>query len=76
MSQFEQIVSNLSMTRERLESRISNERHRKDIFSRQLQDLLEKQRLYNRAIEKFKKECTKNHLLQEKINISNKNDAK
>lgn len=64
------------MTSERLESRISNERHRKDILSRQLQDLLEKQRLYNRAIEKFKKECTKNHLLQEKINLSNKNDAK
>jgi hypothetical protein len=68
LAQFESIIHNLVQARSRIESRISQEKDKKDQLNRQLQDYLEKQRLYNKLIDKFKKECTKSQVLQDELN--------
>lgn len=68
LSQFQSILQNLVQARTRIETRISMEKDKKEQLNRQLQEYLEKQRMYNKLIEKFKKECTRNQVLQEKVN--------
>lgn len=63
MSQFEQIVASLAQTRSRLESKYASEQAKRDSISRSYQDLIERQRLYQRLIEKFRKECTRQEIL-------------
>ena len=67
ISQFESIIHNLFQAKTRIESRICQEKDKKEQLSRQLQDYLEKQRLYNKLIDKFKKECTRSQVLQDKV---------
>ena len=63
MTQFEQIVSSLTQTRSRLESKLTAEQVKRDAISRSYQELIERQRLYQRVIEKFKKECSRHEIL-------------
>lgn len=70
LSQFEQIVGSLMQTRSRLESRIASEQVKRDSVSRSYQDLIERQRLYQRVIEKFKKECTRHEILSSNLTAS------
>jgi len=59
VSQFESILANLVRTRTRIEERILKEKDRKEGFNKELQQHREKQRLYMKLIDKFRKECTR-----------------
>jgi exonuclease VII small subunit len=63
LSQFEQIISSLQSTRSRLESRIAADQGKRDSISQSYQELIERQHLYHRVIEKFRKECTRHEIL-------------
>lgn len=74
MSQFDQIVGNLTQTRSRLQSRLRSEEEKRDGVNDSLKQLQERQRLYHRLVEKFRKECNRHELLsqqKQKENIVN-----
>ncbi|RWS16258.1 coiled-coil domain-containing protein 93-like protein [Dinothrombium tinctorium] len=63
LSQFEQIVGNIKQAKLQIEKRKQMEKMKKDQLNEQYVDLVEKQRLYYKAVKEFTEECRKNEQL-------------
>ena len=69
VTQFDQIVASLGQTRARLEAKQATEQRKRDAVSRSYQELIERQRLYQRVIEKFRKECSRHEVLTDSMRL-------
>ncbi|CAL1527703.1 unnamed protein product [Lymnaea stagnalis] len=67
LKQFEQIVEGVKQNKAKAEKKRQEEKMKRDQFSDQHLDLVEKQRLYFKTVKDFKEECRKNEILLSKL---------